>query len=221
MNASLFRRWSARSGTARGYTMIEVLMGLAILAVGASGVVALQKVTILGVTEGRNLTAGSAVAAHHLEAVRTDALRWTSEATAGNAPLLNALRTETTGSRWVLPADQAFTGDDLGTADVEARTGSAAAVAYCTHLRSSDLAVDAGAELAANRDQPILVRVEARTFWAKSGRDISAECANVAGITDLLESGTPLVVGSASYEATDFGWVFLATAIRRNDPVAP
>ena len=64
-----------RARRARGYTMIEVLMGLAILAVGATGVIALQKITVVGVTNGRNITVATAVAHAHLEAVRTDAVR--------------------------------------------------------------------------------------------------------------------------------------------------
>jgi type IV pilus assembly protein PilV len=51
-----------------GYTMIEVLMGMAVLAVGASGVLALQKITIFGVTNGRAINAATVVGASHIEA---------------------------------------------------------------------------------------------------------------------------------------------------------
>jgi len=200
-----------------GYNMIEVMMGLAVLAVGATGVIALQKVTILGVTGGRNITTATAVASRHLEAVRADGVRWT-DINIGAAPLVAAL---VAAGVWVDPAvNVPFLGDDLGASDVVGTTqsGLVGPVAYCTHLRAVQVSPDP-AQL------PVLLRIEARTFWAKSGRSVGTECGDGASGTkmDLVLSGAPQSFGAVPnlYSADDYGWVFLATSLRRNDRGAP
>ena len=89
----------------RGYSLIEVMVGMAVLAVGASGVVALQKVTVLGVTTGRNINAATAIAAAHVEAVRADSIRWNSRDDYAEATLLNELlpAADTDGGDWAMP----------------------------------------------------------------------------------------------------------------------
>lgn len=199
-------------------------MGMAILAVGASGVIALQKISIVGTTEGRNLTAGSAAAAHHIEAIRTDALQWVDKDTYSTPTLLAAVLASTNAGNWFRPADEAgFAGDDLGAVDVTGRNGSGQSTAYCTHMRATVLANDLGAPDPDDRDEPILLRIETRTFWAKSGRPVDAECDpdEVDTITTGL-GGAAMTFSGVDYTADDYGWVFLSTTIRRNDAaVAP
>lgn len=204
-------------------------MGMAILAIGASGVVALQKVTVLGVTQGRNVTAATTLASSHIEALRMDATRWNSivPPDLGDARLLASLiaPTATGGGAWVLPVT-AFpqAGDPgLGLSDVTGSTEETAAgrppIAYCTHLRVTPMIYDPTATNAPPQAQDaILMRVEVRTFWAKSGRDVNTECTAdaVETVTNGL-AGDPMVFGGVTYSSDDYGWVFLATAIRRND----
>lgn len=204
----------ARRARARGYNMIEVMMGLAVLAVGASGVVALQKITVLGVTSGRNLTAASVIAAAHIEALRTDAARWTTTDMT-TAPLTSALFIA--DGEWTSPA--ALTGfGGLGFSDVTGHTEKDAAdlahpVAYCTQLRAVPIANSPEPE-----DAPILLRVEARTFWAKSGRPVTDECLpdSIPDMNDVL-SGTPKAFYGVEYNVQDYGVVYLTTSVRRND----
>ena len=223
--------------TSRGYTMIEVLMGMAILAVGASGVVALQKVTVLGVTHGRNINTATSIAAAHLEAMRADAQRWNSLDDYLTEPtLLNTVLppTERVGT-WELPPtafpNDGTPGPGLGVSDLTGATDAAdpdsAPVAYCTHVRVTPLIFDP----ASPRYQPgqpgggdtlqaqdaLMLRLEVRTFWAKAGREVRTECQSsfVDTMTAGLE-GSPIAVGSVNYTADDYGWVFLSTAVRRN-----
>ena len=52
-----------RTGRARlGYTVIEVMMALAVLSIGATGVIAMQKAALIGNVRARNLTTASAIA---------------------------------------------------------------------------------------------------------------------------------------------------------------
>lgn len=61
---------------ARGYTIIEVMMALAILAVGATGVIALQKVALIGNANARIGDSARLVASTWVERLKSDALQW-------------------------------------------------------------------------------------------------------------------------------------------------
>lgn len=230
-----------RTRLTRGYTMIEVMMGLAILAVGASGVIALQKITVAGVTNGRNINVATSIAQAHLEAVRADATQWQGidPATLNDdyldAVLLNTLlpRTQTTPGAWMMPTagypDAADVG--FGISDITGQTGGTAGtrpVGFCTHMRlvpimfdpnspRYDAAIAGGGPNTQARDA-LLIRVEVRTFWAKSGRDVLGECTtgNVANVTGML-AGTPITINGVDYTANDYGWVFLSSAVRPNE----
>ncbi len=230
---------------ARGYTMIEVLMALAILAVGASGVITLQKITVVGVTNGRNINVATGIAQAHLERVRVDATRWqgiiAGATPAGNtedyadATLLTALlpTSSSVAGAWTL-ASAPFpdsTGLGLGVSDVTGDTDGAPGtnpVGYCTHVRLVPVMFDPNSERyntgipgggpTLQARDALLIRVEVRTFWAKAGREVDAECtaANVPNVTAML-AGTAMTVNSVDYTAADYGWVFLASAIRPNE----
>lgn len=62
--------------TARGYTVIEVMMALAVLAVGATGVIALQKVALIGNTNARLGDGARQVASTWAERLKSDAIQW-------------------------------------------------------------------------------------------------------------------------------------------------
>jgi type IV pilus assembly protein PilV len=211
--------------------MIEVLMGLAILAVGASGVIALQKVTVLGVTHGRNINTATSIAAAHLEALRADAQRWNSLTDyMTDATLLQAVHPGTTvgPGNWTLPPT-AFPNDDepgpgLGVSDITGATDEedpeGPPVAYCTHVRVTPIIYDPAAPrtgTAAQAQDALMLRLEVRTFWAKAGREVRAECQ--PGFEPVMTAGLagdPIPVDGVSYTADDYGWIFLATAVRRN-----
>lgn len=60
----------------RGYTIIEVMMSLAVLAVGATGVIALQKVALVGNTSARLGDGARQVASTWIERLKADAIQW-------------------------------------------------------------------------------------------------------------------------------------------------
>lgn len=60
----------------RGYSMIEVMMALGILAVGTTGVIALQKVALVGNTNARMADAARQVAGTWVERLKADSLQW-------------------------------------------------------------------------------------------------------------------------------------------------
>ncbi len=60
----------------RGYSLIEVMMALGILAVGTTGVIALQRVSLIGNTNARMGDAARLVAGTWVERLKSDALQW-------------------------------------------------------------------------------------------------------------------------------------------------
>lgn len=226
---------SARRRTALrgGYTMVEVMMGLSILAIGSVSIMGLQKFAAMGTLTSRHITSASAVSAGVLEAMNAESLSWVDNTpTSGEVdrmPWLGSALVAANGTNqglWARPTTIAPLPPDVaGTFNAFTLEGVAqdadsvgAPTAYCTHVRATWLgrqnelgpgtADDAGA-----------VRVDVRTFWARSGRDISNECdANgvfsILAVTDLLESTVPnnQVVNRFRDE---YGVVYFTTIIRR------
>jgi len=148
-----------------GFTLIEVMVALSIMTVGAMGIMALQQAATRGNMEARQMTVASQLTRLWLERVRTDALRWNSK----NVPsglattdYLKRLPTAAGTSGWFTPSPPPASGEQYAF-DYFGRDTSTLNRYYCTHLRLTWLAIGDSA------------RVEARTFWRRraNGTDSS------------------------------------------------
>lgn len=192
------RPLATRRVRARGFTVVELLMSLAIFAIAATGVLALQVVASRTNTHAKDLAAATQLARSWQDKLAMDALLWGGPS---NWAITQTEWIEVVNAQdntWVLPAD-----DGAGTfgpaADARGAfvaTGSAAAY-FCTHLRLTRLITTPGAQL---------LRSEVRVFWPKgpiawnSGAPYCAVGANVASI------------GAATAE---FNFVYHTTTIRQ------
>ncbi|MEZ4302225.1 MAG: prepilin-type N-terminal cleavage/methylation domain-containing protein [Polyangiaceae bacterium] len=139
MSASKVRKFveRARRKLARGYTMVEVMMALGVLAVGATGVVLMQKVVIVGNASARSIASGSALAERWMERLRADAMVWNtmSPSDLGETRWLKTVATDP--DAWTLPAkvvgSVSYEADALGAEIIDPADTSA--VGYCTHIR--------------------------------------------------------------------------------------
>jgi type IV pilus assembly protein PilV len=187
--------------------MIEVMMGLAILAVGATGVIALQKTAALGTVTSRHLSNATNISRSVIEAAEADAMQWTDNtANLGPVGWLNpggglglAAPSDVADPPWYTLPVNSFS---LNLEPLDPMAADPIAVAYCTQVRVSWLGLKAPPPPAL---ESTAVRLEVRTIFARSPRDISAECnpANVGNVTNLL-AGTD-----------EYGAVYLTTVIRR------
>ena len=59
------------------------------------------------------------------------------------------------------------------------------------------------------------IRFEVRTFFARSGRSVEAECVAAPSVIDGIINGTPVAVGGVTRNASEYGVVNLTTVIRR------
>lgn len=178
---------------ARGYTMIEVMTALGLLAVGAAGVVAMQKAAVVGNSSARSIAIASAIASRWAERLRVDSMVWNS--IDGTELTQTRWLKTVTGSAnvWTLPAGQpdkfAPYADPLGADIIYA--GDTAAVAYCTHVSYRLLS-------------PKLVSAVVRVTWRRDSSPIDCSAADLfAPSTDIAVYGAVyLTVGAVIQETS-------------------
>lgn len=149
-----------------GYTIVELMMSLAVLAIGVSGVIAMQKVTLASNRHAKNLAVATAVAQTWADALAADATQWNSSTDLGDTAWLNNV--QTSERQWIRPTwdatHQLGAGfSALGDPVSDANTKQSA---YCTHIR---LAWLHGAPTSSQPTGSGLIRAEIRVFWPREG----------------------------------------------------
>lgn len=193
-------------GKNRGFTAIEVMLALTLLAIGTAGVVAMEQASIDGNYDARRLDVANSVMRLWLERLRRDGMMWTmpnpenpltnNRATA--ALLLANVDADPTNASWHLPT--AREGDtvalmpqfDLLGRDI-LTTDTTTPVMFCVHTRLSWLVSED------------LMRAEVRVFWPK-GTQAMSDCAS-----DPAAGWEALPATIAKYH-----FIYGVTAIRRN-----
>jgi len=220
-----------------GFTMVEVMMDLAILAVSTATVIALLKFTLLGTLDSRHVSNASTVTASYIERIHSASLEWNAfdngdlvdmnGAGAPNSPVPN-FGTLVNGVAAGLAAGTPSAWMHFGAANAAANPAFARATldgaptagpndtAYCTHVR---VTFTSGPDLPAVGAQGgDNFRVELRTFWARSGRTVEAECQLLPASMDaMFDSPTAtLAIGPSTRTRAEYGVVYLSTLVRRN-----
>lgn len=184
----------ARRVAVRGYTLVEVLVALAVLAVGITGILALQNASIIANRRGQEMTLATNLARRWMERLRTDALTWNrpslrqsgSDLAGDTAYLCTIVGCTVTGTparvnQWFVPptvgsAQPGF--DNFGNDVPVTSTG----LKYCTNVRLSWMANPDPAR------QGVL-RAEVRIWWYREGavRNMQyASCGLTAAALDSL-----------------------------------
>ncbi len=177
----------------RGYTLMEVMAALAVLTVGASGVIAMQKTTQLANQSARNLATASAVAETWVERLRADALMWNNPGGVPDITDTTWVKQVTTGPAFFSPAVSLGTASnaaDIHGADIF--PGDTTPAAFCTHISLTQL-------------YPGTVVATVRTIWIRSGRAV--DCTLPPTSFDLDQT-LPRPLG--------YGSVYLTTAVTNN-----
>jgi prepilin-type N-terminal cleavage/methylation domain-containing protein len=201
-----FYSHAVRSARRAGFTMIEVMMGLAILAVGAAAVIALLKFTLLGTLDGRHVANASLVTSSYIERMRTASIAWT------NVDNLDVVNMDGTAPNSPVP------GFGTAAAAAMATPGIPGPWIYFGGTADNARATLDGTQAAAGGANDIF-RVELRTLWARSGRSIGADCnAAPATFTTLLASpANTAAIAGATRRRSEYGVVYLTTFIRRSN----
>lgn len=194
---------------ARGYTAVELLMSVAILTIGVTGVVAMQKVTITSNQHAKNLAVATQIGQAWMDQLRADALSW-------NHPSAQSPVSDINQTVWLqnVPNDETIAWfrpewDDarnLGaTFDAQGRPADPSGdtgVRFCTHLRLSWL-YGPITTIAGNG----LIRAEVRVFWMREGQS------GLAGRAICAAAEVPEDIGAAIER---YHFVYNVSAIRQN-----
>lgn len=194
-----------RAQRARGYTVVELMMAMAVMTIGFGGIFAMQKVSVVSNMNSKNLAIATHVGQSFLDELAAEAHTWTSRDGFTRTAWLQQVGVEGVEPQWFVPAfsatrqlGEAF--DALGS--VVPPENVEADAQFCVHLRLSWLARTANA----GKTGAGLVRAEVRVYWKREG-------------VALLGGG---VVGPcvaiAAFDAADpaaFHTVYLSTALRQ------
>ncbi|HVH47923.1 MAG TPA: prepilin-type N-terminal cleavage/methylation domain-containing protein [Labilithrix sp.] len=189
----------------RGYTVVEVLSAMTLFAIGAAGVIGMQRATIQGGMDARNFDIATNIAREWQGRLQRDALQWTEPNSIVSASNLDStlwLDAANIGGGWIVPAagpqvhgySAAFDilGHDIDPTSVDH--------VFCTQYRLAWIATQ-GAPAAANITA--IIRAEIRVFWARLENG-TADCSNTT------------VEAAATKDKHHF--VYVTTAIRGNPP---
>jgi type IV pilus assembly protein PilV len=155
-----------------GFTVVEVMMALAVLTLGAVTVVSIQKATLIANTNARNLATATEIAQGWIERARLDAQSWTNPGGIPNIGNTAWLQNATTAPGWFTP-QATFVGNpqpaavpvaDVTGADL-ASANDPLAPAFCTQMRLTGFGLQNPNMWSLAR----LVRVEVRVYWDKRG----------------------------------------------------
>ena len=194
----------SRSSGVRGYTVIEILMAMAVLAVGIVGIISMQKITVSSNQHAKNLAIATHIAESWLGMLAAEAALWNDDGAFSRTTWL-AQGVSSTG--WFRPNYDPFRNfgpsfDALGNPLLQANEDPQAR--FCVDLRFSPLTP--------TYDGAGLIRTEVRVIWMRSGTPVIAGSASP--ITYACEVPAPLVAGVNQQRL--FHFVFMSGAVRQN-----
>jgi prepilin-type N-terminal cleavage/methylation domain-containing protein len=188
----------------RGYTVVEILSAMTLFAIGAAGVIGMQRVTIQGGADARNFDMATNIAREWQHRLQRDALAWTepnSVVSTSNIDNTLWLKTANIDGVWHAPvpspgpqiAGNSAAFDLLGH-DVD--PGSADRI-FCVQYRLGWITPMS----ATNPTLTSLIRAEIRVFWAR------------------LEHATPVCADITVSDVANrhrYHFVHVTTAVRGN-----
>jgi prepilin-type N-terminal cleavage/methylation domain-containing protein len=202
---------------ARGYTVVEVMMALSVLAVGGMGVVGLQKFAVVGALDARGITGASTVATGWIDFCQNEAAVWNLPDNSDKTEMPLVSQALVTPGVWIqIPTINV--NNYLPNAGSTMIDGSTDAM-YCSQIRATWIGPPDALTAQNNATASDVIRIDVRTWYAKSGRPVTAECATWDGSTvdDLLATpGATASDGTIMRSRYEYGWVFESGTIRRN-----
>lgn len=196
------RRWAAR-----GYTIVELMMSLSVLAIGVSGVIAMQRVTLATNRHAKDLSTATRIAEAWIDQLTADGSTWTTDgnntSTLINTVWLKATTQNSTGA-WDKPVYSAALGfgpafGPLG--QPRDPTDQPQLDHFCAHIRLAFLQNEAATSTAGNG----VIRAQVRVFWLRDDQSANAPTGNICAVTD----------SDFSNNLESFHVVYLTTSIRQ------
>ncbi len=188
----------------RGYTAVEVLMSMTLFAIGAAGVISMQRATIQGTEDARRYDVAMNIANTWASRLQRDAMFWNKNIVT-NAPIVTAatryvpqIGTPACTATWCTPTAQVGESPyfDLSGRDIPANPADNSH-AFCVQYRLAWVANPAF------NGQPAptgFARAEVRVIFRRLDYGIIGNCAN-------LPAAPPM---------TEYHFIHVTTALREN-----
>ena len=189
----------------RGYTAVEVLSAMTLLAIGGAGVIGMQRVTLQGSEDARRFDVGGNIANEWCGRLQRDTAQWTapnaSDLTTNDINLTQFIGSVAACGAWCNPPAAAAPAGMTGSFDMFGRDllATATDATYCAQYRLTWIASPG---LAAPYNPAALMRAEVRVFWSRLERNPVGDCA----------TATP----DAANANQLYHFVYATTAIREN-----
>ena len=195
---------SRSSSRRRGYTIVELMIAISVMAIGVSGIIAMQKVTVTANQHAKHLAVATQIASAWLDMLAADALQWNLPNSAGGASDRNETHwLDEVNNVWFRPAyegTQMKFGPGFDGLGNPLDTSAMENAVYCTHVRLSWLFPEV-----TNVTGNGLIRAEVRVFWLREG--------GPGGSDVCSESGVPGTIGA---DTERYHFVYQTGAIRQN-----
>lgn len=199
------------SAEARGFTLIEVMMALTVLAIGMLGIVALQAATIGTTQDAQQYTVANGVARTWVQRLQRDAQRWNHPSAFNTASDLSSDTAwiglvSSLSNVWFRPnasgleplASPAFdrNGQDVLLSDTAGQKNAV----YCTHIRLRQI-------------YPDMIKAEVRVFWVKRRLGDGALFASYGmGKGLCTTTGNENAIGA---DNVNFHWAYVVASVQK------
>jgi hypothetical protein len=187
------------SRRARGYTVVELMMSLAVFATGITGIIAMQRATVTSNQHAKNLALATGIAQAWLSQLAADGTLWTNTVT--STQWLSSIATA--DGQWQLPAWNVARG--FGAQFNAFGAPVQADGVFCAQIRLTWLYGDASAIKPEGAAGNGLIRSEVRVFWPRDG---------VTRVTDDCTSTDQAKVDQVGAGTNVYHFVVQAAGIR-------
>jgi len=193
---------------ARGYTAVEVLSAMTLFAIGAAGVIGMQRVTVQGGEDARRFDMATNIANEWISRLQRDSAFWT-EPNQNSLNTINIGNTKwlqfvgTCATTWCNPPNAAVPAGMSGSFDTFGRDlpSTSTDATYCAQYRL-EWVMPPGT--APQLKPTMLMRAEVRVFFSRLERAPVGDCNSPTPAPDS-------VAGESAYH-----FVYATTAIREN-----
>lgn len=186
---------------------MEVVMAAGLFAVGATGVLAMQRSAISGNSRAHRIDVATSIASAWVDRMRADAALWTSPDTKDTTknyksrPLLKDI-VASGAAPWITPARTTVRGEnasfDINGLELPAGVGGAADTELCVQYRQTWVTPDR------------MMRVDVRVYWANGTTQAQTPIADANGVCN---SYTEPAAGSSH---RDYSSIMTSSLIRGN-----
>jgi len=154
----------------RGYTVVELMMSLAVFAAGVTGVIGMQRASAAANRHARDVTVANGIAQAWLDQLTVDASVWRTDLT--QTVWLQSINTAGVDGVWQLPAESPPAARNFGPTFNLFGAPVAGATDFCVHMRLTWLYPGQN------------MRTDVRVFWLRDGGTrVEGDCDNPAVAT--------------------------------------